>query len=148
MLQIALFGWILVVITVVIHALGFTLVLRLMFKARAHIRLGFLQDMLIMVVLTCFLLLIHMAEMVVWALFYWWQGCVSDFGTAMYFSAETYTTLGYGDIILPRPWRILAPMEALTGILMCGLSTGLFFGLVSRWISQRMESLKSSKHGK
>ena len=34
----------------------------------------------------------------------------------------TYATIGYGDIVLPQPWRVLAAMEGLTGILMCGWS--------------------------
>jgi len=44
----------------------------------------------------------------------------------------------YGEVVLPKPWRIIASLEALTGILMCGLSTGLFFAVVSRWISNWM----------
>jgi hypothetical protein len=44
----------------------------------------------------------------------------------------TYTTVGYGDLVLPEQWRLLGPVEGLTGILMCGLSTGFFFALVSR----------------
>jgi hypothetical protein len=50
-----------------------------------------------------------------------------------------YTTVGYGDLVLPKPWRMLAPLEALTGTLMFGLSTGLFFAIVQRWISNWMQ---------
>jgi hypothetical protein len=52
-----------------------------------------------------------------------------------YFSGVTYTTVGTGGLLLPMPWRMLAPLEAMTGILMCGVSTRLFFAVVSRWIS-------------
>jgi len=44
---------------------------------------------------------------------------------------EKYTSIGYGDLVLAMPWRLLAPVEGLTSILMCGLSTGLFFAVVS-----------------
>jgi ZIP family zinc transporter len=40
--------------------------------------------------------------------------------------------MGYGDLVLAKPWRVLAPIEALTGILMCGLSTGVCFAVVHR----------------
>jgi hypothetical protein len=40
---------------------------------------------------------------------------------------------------------MLAPLEALTGILMFGLSTGLFFALVSRWISNWMHGQAASE---
>jgi hypothetical protein len=64
-----------------------------------------------------------------------WSGRLPDVESAFYFSGITYTTVGYGELVLPQPWRMLAPLGALTGILMCGLSTGLFFALISRWIS-------------
>ena len=47
-------------------------------------------------------------------------------------SAVTYTTTGYGDIVLPPEWRLDGAVEALTGILMCGWSTGFFFAIVNR----------------
>ena len=47
--------------------------------------------------------------------------------------AVTYTTVGYGDLVLPQEWRLLGPVEGLTGILMCGLSTGFFFAVVSKF---------------
>ena len=43
---------------------------------------------------------------------------------------EQVTTTGYGDVVLKQPFRMLAPIEAATGILMCGLSAGLFFATV------------------
>ena len=83
------------------------------------------------------LILLHLAEIAVWALFYWWQKCLPDAESSFYFSGVTYTTLGYGDLVLPQEWRLLAPVEGLTGILMCGLSTGFFFAVVSRFLGAR-----------
>jgi hypothetical protein len=62
-----------------------------------------------------------------------------DAESALYFSGVTYTSLGYGDLMLPKPWRMAASLETLTGILMCGLSTGLFFAIVMRWIGNWMQ---------
>jgi hypothetical protein len=88
--------------------------------------------------MTCWLLLIHLTEISVWGLFYFWQGCLPDAGSAIYLSAATYTSIGYGNLMFPEAWLMLIPIETLTGILMCGLSTGLFFAVVSRWISNWM----------
>jgi hypothetical protein len=55
-----------------------------------------------------------------------------DLPSALYFSAVTYTTTGYGDLVLNEGWRLLGAVEALTGILMCGWSTGFFFAIVNR----------------
>jgi ion channel len=124
----------LVVVTVFIHAVGFSALLRAMMRSHALATTGFLPVTRLVIGLTCWLILIHSVEISVWGLFYFWRGCLPDAESAFYFSGVTYTTVGYGDLVLPTPWRMLAPLEALTGILMCGLSTGLFFALVSRWI--------------
>jgi hypothetical protein len=34
--------------------------------------------------------------------------------------------------VLPEGWRLLGGVHALTGILMCGWSTGFFFAVVNR----------------
>lgn len=40
--------------------------------------------------------------------------------------------MGYGDVVLPLQWRMMALIQELNGILMCGLFTGFFLGVVSR----------------
>ena len=52
--------------------------------------------------------------------------------SALYFSATSYTTVGYGDIILSSKWRMLGPIESMLGILMCGLSVSLLFAIATR----------------
>jgi Ion channel len=52
---------------------------------------------------------------------------VPDAESAFYLFGVTYATIEYGDLLLPKPWRMLGPVEGLTGILMCGLSAGLFW---------------------
>src|SRR6185436_17528716 len=76
--------------------------------------------------------LVHLAEIAAWAFFYAWQRAMPDLASALYFSAVTYTTTGYGDLVLAREWRLVGAIEALTGILMCGWSTAFFVAVVSR----------------
>jgi voltage-gated potassium channel Kch len=76
--------------------------------------------------------LLHLAEIAAWAFFYAWQRAMPDLASALYFSAVTYTTTGYGDLVLAREWRLVGAIEALTGILMCGWSTAFFVAVVSR----------------
>ena len=77
-------------------------------------------------------ILLHLLEISVWAFFYFWTDAISGLQSAFYFSTVTYTTTGYGDLVLPEEWRLVGGVEALTGILMCGWSTGFFFAVVSR----------------
>jgi voltage-gated potassium channel Kch len=78
------------------------------------------------------MVLLHLVEISAWAALYSWNGAIPDMTSSLYFSAVTYTTTGYGDIVLPREWRLLGGIEALTGILLCGWSTGFFFAIVNR----------------
>ena len=136
----------LVVVTVGIHTVGFSALLRAIVWSHALTRSGFWLVTRFMVGLTCWLILIHLTEISVWGLLYFWQGCLPDAEFAFYFSAGAYTTIGSGDLVLPKPWRMLAPLEALMGALMFGLSTGLFFAVVIRWIHnwmQRQTALES-----
>jgi voltage-gated potassium channel Kch len=54
--------------------------------------------------------------------------------TALYFSTVTYATIGYGDVVPPAEWRLVAVMEGLTGVLMLGWSSALVFAVVVRLI--------------
>jgi len=78
------------------------------------------------------LIVCHVIEITIWALFYVWTKSFPDLETAFYFSGVTYTTVGYGDFVLPPRWRVLGAVEALTGILMCGLSASAFFAVNQR----------------
>jgi len=129
----------LVVLTVAIHAFGLDALLRAMIRSHVLATSGLHRVIPAVIGVTCWLILVHLAEISIWGVFYFWRGCLPDVEAAFYFSGVTYTTVGYGDLLLPKPWRMLAPLEALTGILMCGLSTGLFFAVVSRWISSWMQ---------
>jgi hypothetical protein len=130
----------LVVVTVVIHAVGLDLLIRAMIRWNALTTWGFRRVIQWVIGMTCWLILLHLVEISVWGLFYVWQGCLPDAETAFYFSGVTYTSVGDGDLALPKPWRMLTPVETLTGILMCGLSTGLFFAVVNRWIGNWMQT--------
>jgi len=81
-----------------------------------------------------FLIVIHLLEIAVWALFFRWQNCLPNAESSFYFSGVTYATIGYGDLVLPTEWRLFGPLEGLTGILMCGLSAAFFFVIVSKKI--------------
>jgi len=135
----------LVMVTVGVHTVGFSALLRTIMWSQALARSGFRLAMGLMLGLTCGLLLIHLAEISIWGLFYFWQDCLPDAESAFYFSGVTYTTVGYGDLVLAKPWRMLAPLEALTGALMFGLSTGLFFAVANRWIHNWLERQTASE---
>lgn len=134
MLTPVLISALLVIATVVVHAVGFSALFRAVMRSHGLTMSGFMPLTRLMIGLTCGLMLIHLTEIGVWATGYFWLGCMPDATAALYFSAGAYTTLGGGDLVLPAQWRMLAPLETLTGMLMCGLSIGLFFALINQWM--------------
>jgi voltage-gated potassium channel len=85
----------------------------------------------LMVRLTTLIVCLHMLEILLWALFYRLY-CFSTWESSFYFSATSYSTVGYGDLVLPRTWRLVGPIESITGVLMCGLSVSFLFAVVHR----------------
>ena len=136
MLSKLLLAWALMALSVVIHAAGVTSAVRWVRRDPRRAPRFWLWTWLF-IRLAGWMILMHLAEIAVWAVFYTWQRAMPDLQTALYFSAVTYTTTGYGDVVLPRDWRLLGGVEALTGILMCGWSTGFFFAVLSRMLDPR-----------
>ena len=80
----------------------------------------------------------HLIAIALWAIVYVLCGEMATFETALYFSAENYTALGYGDLVLSERWRILGPLEAINGLLLIGLSTAGMFAVLNRMIANRL----------
>ena len=94
--------------------------------------MGFIATSLLLTRIAAITVLAHLVEITIWAGFYYWKDALPSIESSFYFSAVTYATIGYGDIVVAQPWRVLAAMEGLTGILMCGWSGAFFFAAVNR----------------
>jgi hypothetical protein len=98
------------------------------------------KNVAIMIVITFVMAAVHLLEIALWATAFCASGEVSTFDKAFYFSAENYTSLGYGDIVLSDRWRLLGPLEAINGLLLFGLSTAVMFAVLSRLVASRLHS--------
>ena len=99
------------------------------------LRLGAIRSaILVMRLMTAFIGL-HLLEILLWAGFYRWL-CFTSWESAFYFSAASYATVGYGDVVLPWIWRTLGPVESIIGVLMCGLSASFLFAVVSKLVDR------------
>ena len=94
-------------------------------------KLGPFRSAALVVRVTTAIIALHGLQVLVWASCYRWL-CLPSWDSALYFSATSYTTVGYGDIVLPSKWRMLGPIEGMLGILMCGLSVSLLFAIATR----------------
>ncbi len=84
------------------------------------------------------ILALHLTEIGLWAGVYAWRHWLPDWGSSLYFSAASYSTTGYGDVVLPRVWRLVGVMESITGVLLLGWSAAFFFTVVHRFFEIRI----------
>jgi hypothetical protein len=137
---VALCGLLLVVLTTVIHyevlrALSFTLP-RLSMRSRAK---------LLIVIFAAFIS--HGAHILLYGVGF--LALAGSFGlgqigtvvpqsltSCLYFSAETYTSLGFGDVVPLGPLRLLAGAEALNGLLLIGWSASYTYLSMERFWSE------------
>jgi len=138
-----LVGCCLMAFCVTIHAAGMTWALRNLRQSVLPLERRFWLNTGLFVAVAVWIVLLHLIEISAWAAAYVWNGALPDLPSALYFSAVTYTTTGYGDLVLPKEWRLDGGIEALTGILMCGWSTGFFFAMVNRLHDQHTRTTGS-----
>ena len=138
-----LIAFVLVAVTVSVQAVGLAALLKALVKSYAQLPTRFWPVTWLLIRVTWALIFIHVTEIAVWALFFWWHKCLPDIESSFYFSGVTYATIGYGDLVLPKEWRLFGPVEGLTGILMCGLSTAFFFAVISKMLRARTETRRS-----
>ena len=84
------------------------------------------------------IMILHLAQTSLWAAFYYAQDLFSDFETSLYFSMVSFTTIGYGDVLLPRRWRLLGVIEGFSGVVLCGVSTGFIFAVINAMFQARL----------
>ncbi len=79
-----------------------------------------------------FIVAIHTIQVWIWAIVWVLLDVLPDWNSAIYFSLVTFTTLGYGDIVLGEALRIFGSFASVAGLLAFGLSTAYMVALMTR----------------
>jgi hypothetical protein len=139
--------------TVTIHFVGLVALLW-MLRSRAHVLHGhesWVRQGAAIVLTVLGLVVIHTAEVWLYAAAFLAVGALDDLETALYFSTTSFTTIGYGDVVLAHRWRLIGAIEGANGLLLFGWSTAFLVSITSRvraleheWLErgQRATSLK------
>ncbi|MGC2475487.1 MAG: ion channel [Candidatus Sulfotelmatobacter sp.] len=88
---------------------------------------------------TIAVIVLHGIVILLWASCYRWL-CLPTWESSFYFSASSYATVGYGDVVLASKWRLLGPLESMVGMLMSGVSIGLLFAAVTHLVDGKSRS--------
>ena len=126
-----------ILITVAIHAGGMVLILHKLenydMKHRKHkkypawqVHINWVTGAILVMFFASLL------EVMVWAATFIALNAIQGYEQALYFSVVTYTTLGYGDVLLDENWRLLGSFAAVNGIIMFGWTTAIVIAVVQR----------------
>jgi hypothetical protein len=132
--------------TVAIHFFGIVFLLRTL--SRHSHRVAHLSEVFRQISLLIFAVLgivaLHTAEIWSYAFVYLQLGALAEFEPALYFSTVSFTTLGYGDIVLEPQWRILSAIEGANGLILFGWSTAFLISMMGKlrtlehdWLERR-----------
>jgi hypothetical protein len=135
MLYQMLFAAILITTTVIIHAIAQERLIILLESISPKLgqHFGANWKIPVTVIAVMGMLLALIVEMWIWALFLYFtnEPYLHTIEAALYFSATTFTSLGFGDIVLTPEWRLLGSFEATNGLLLFGWTTAFLFEVIS-----------------
>jgi voltage-gated potassium channel len=136
MIGLAALALLLIVLSVAIHAVTLArMMVHLIDSNHLRVLNVFRAHALVLSLVFTVLLASHLAQAGLWGVAYYAIGGFDDFATSLYFSLSSYTTVGYSDAVLPQHQRLLGPLEAATGVLMFGWSTGYIFAFATRMLT-------------
>ncbi len=98
------------------------------------------KTIIVLTAVSIWLLVANVVGVWMWALAFVWLDLCATLEAAVYFSFATLTTLGYGDVTLPKQWRILSGICAANGLLLFGLSAAFLFELFRRLHTRSFEN--------
>ena len=122
----------LMAVTTAIHAGGMVLAMRTVRTEESLLRRVLQTKVQKVGGIVLLMFLASLLEVLVWAVTFLVVNAIEGFERALYFSMVTFTTLGYGEIVLGEEWRLLASFAAANGIIMFGWTTAIVLAVVQR----------------
>jgi carbon starvation protein CstA len=123
-------GAFLIALTVLIHAVCLEGIMKAWRKISIEIAVRWRAISISLTIIGIFFA--HVIQIWVWAIFYYLVEEIHTWEAALYFSTSSFTTVGYGDLLLSEEWRLLGSIEAINGMILFGWSTAFIFAGVSR----------------
>ena len=96
----------------------------------AHIR----QLLVVMIAMT----LGNFVQIVIWGTLFLGLGEFSELYEAVYHSAVNFSSLGYGDVVMSKRWKLLGPLEAANGVLMFGMTSAALMAMLQQLIKSEL----------
>lgn len=98
---------------------------------------GFLAVVHPLFVAMLMLMVGNLFQIAIWGALFLGLGEFDELYEAIYHSAVNFTSLGYGDVVMSKPWKLLGPLEAVNGILMLGMSGAALMAILQQIMKSR-----------
>lgn len=127
-------GALIIGLTVVIHAVALDRLMELLERIGPVTYKQYKKHWKVLMLTTTVLgvFMAHIVQIWLWAFFYLSVGALPDLEVALYFSASSFTTVGFGDVFLDKQWRLMSAFEAANGFILFGWSTAFIFEVMSK----------------
>jgi len=101
---------------------------------------SFVASLVVVNAVMVMLVIGNLAQIAIWAALFLFLEEFQGFDAAFYHSAVNFATLGYGDVVMSEPYRLLGPIEAINGVLMIGISTAALTAAFRDSISKTLQA--------
>jgi hypothetical protein len=127
-------GTVLILLTTTVAGMGFLVLEKALDRVQNWLRTPPHQPKLLVLLIgsVFWVLMIVTACVWIWAVALWLLPVFITMEASVYFSIVAFTTLGFGDILLPQDWRLLAGLTAVNGLLMFGFLTAMLVEVLRR----------------
>jgi len=132
-----LWGIAMIVLTITLHGAGLLLISSHLVRWHQTLLHGIEQQRwgtmtVLLAVLSLAIALLFALSAMLWALAYLVLGALPNFHMAIYYSLTMITTTGYDGVALAPHWRLMGVLEAVSGVLLGGISTAFLFAILER----------------
>jgi hypothetical protein len=80
------------------------------------------------------LMLGNFLQIMIWGLLFMALGEFGELYEAVYHSAVNFSSLGYGDVVMSKRWKLLGPLEASNGVLMFALTGAALMAILQQLV--------------
>jgi hypothetical protein len=127
-------GAFMLVFLVLLHGTGLHGILVLRKRRELRLRAGrplLIKGLLLFASIIFLMLALHIVGFMLWAYALRLMGLVPDVYDAIYFCANAYTTLGYGNVDLGAHWRNISPIIGISGLFTFAWTTSALVDVVA-----------------
>lgn len=114
-------------------------------SAAATSRRGLLAGIRPLLVAMLVMMLGTLVQIALWGALFVVLGEFSELYEAIYHSAVNFASLGYGDIVMTKSWKLLGPLEAVNGVMMLGMSAAALMAILQQMIKVQRDVLEQHK---